>query len=70
MLDHFRAKGERKSDWTATWRKWLRNSRKFTANGHAKDVKAPRMTPTQEWTNKVEREAAEELAQLRKGKAS
>jgi hypothetical protein len=29
MLDHFRAKGEYKADWTATWRTWMRNVRKF-----------------------------------------
>lgn len=29
MLDYFRGKGERKTDWMATWRNWMRNSRKF-----------------------------------------
>lgn len=31
MLDHFRAKGECRADWVATWRTWMRNSRKFAA---------------------------------------
>lgn len=29
FVDHFTAKGERKSDWVAAWRNWMRNSRKF-----------------------------------------
>jgi hypothetical protein len=29
MLDHFRSKGETKLDWIATWRNWIRRSRKF-----------------------------------------
>jgi hypothetical protein len=29
MLDHFRAKGESRADWVATWRTWIRNSKKF-----------------------------------------
>lgn len=29
MLDHFRSSGKRKHDWIATWRNWLRNSRRF-----------------------------------------
>lgn len=33
MLDHFRGNGEQKSDWTATWRNWMRNSMKFSSNG-------------------------------------
>lgn len=38
MLDHFRAKGEMRSDWAATARNWMRNSRKFTrgnSNGNS-----------------------------------
>jgi 5-methylcytosine-specific restriction endonuclease McrA len=27
LVDHFRSNGEKKLDWTATWRNWLRNSR-------------------------------------------
>ena len=30
MLDHFRAKGESRLDWLATWRNWMRNTRKFS----------------------------------------
>lgn len=33
MLDYFRGKGERKADWLATWRNWLRNSKKYSAKG-------------------------------------
>lgn len=43
MLDHFRSKGERKYDWTATWRNWLRNSSKFAGgngNGRQQESKA------------------------------
>lgn len=29
MLDHFHAKGESRADWVATWRTWIRNSKKF-----------------------------------------
>lgn len=29
MLDHFRAKGESRADWLATWRTWMRNSKRF-----------------------------------------
>lgn len=39
MQDHFRSKGERRSDWIATWRNWMRNSRKFgggNSNGQQK----------------------------------
>src|SRR5262245_13821614 len=32
MLDHFRAKGETRFDWVATWRTWMRNSKKFGGN--------------------------------------
>lgn len=32
MLDHFRGKGEAKADWQATWRNWMRNSRKYNGN--------------------------------------
>jgi len=39
MLDHFRAKGERRKDWLATWRNWLRRSLEFSrpaaSNGRA-----------------------------------
>ncbi len=34
MLDHFRAKGESRTDWIATWRNWIRNSLKFNRNGN------------------------------------
>lgn len=33
MLDHFKAKGEARADWTATWRNWMRNSKRFANNG-------------------------------------
>ena len=43
MLDHFRGKGEKKLDWIATWRNWLRNSRKFGAsNGNNGNGKGPK----------------------------
>lgn len=29
FLDHFRAKGERKTDWLATWRNWMRRAGEF-----------------------------------------
>lgn len=29
MLDHFKANGKSKLDWVATWRNWMRNTRKF-----------------------------------------
>lgn len=29
MLDHFRGKGESRADWVATWRTWIRNSKRF-----------------------------------------
>lgn len=29
MLDHFRGKGESRADWVATWRTWMRNSKRF-----------------------------------------
>jgi hypothetical protein len=32
MLDHFRGKGESRLDWVATWRTWMRNSKKW---GHS-----------------------------------
>lgn len=33
MLDHFRGKGECRSDWLATWRNWIRRSKSFHRNG-------------------------------------
>jgi hypothetical protein len=33
MLDHFKGNGEKKVDWEATWRNWMRNSMKFNRNG-------------------------------------
>lgn len=38
MLDHFRSKGERKKDWLATWRNWLRRSLEFSrpTNGNGR----------------------------------
>ncbi len=37
MLDHFRGKGETRLDWIATWRTWMRNSKKFNgSNGNGK----------------------------------
>lgn len=35
MLDHFSGKGESRADWIATWRTWIRNSKKFSrGNGY------------------------------------
>lgn len=33
MLDYFRGSGERKMDWKATWRTWMRNSKRFNRKG-------------------------------------
>lgn len=33
MLDHFKGKGEKKVDWEATWRNWMRNSMVYNRNG-------------------------------------
>jgi hypothetical protein len=41
MLDHFRGSGGTKSDWVATWRNWMRNSRKFRPHGPAGTVPPP-----------------------------
>jgi len=36
MLDHFRGKGQRRTDWVATWRNWLRRERKYGGSGNGK----------------------------------
>lgn len=38
MLDRHRSKGSTFKDWTAAWRTWMRNTKKFNANGHAQPV--------------------------------
>lgn len=43
MLDHFRAKGETRADWVATWRTWIRNSKRFGGSrGRHTETKADR----------------------------
>lgn len=44
MLDQFRSKGERRSDWPATWRNWLRNTEKYGHNGNGSRVSPQRPT--------------------------
>lgn len=41
FLDHFRAKGEKKSDWVAAWRNWLRRASEFVPRNTG-----PRSMPT------------------------
>ncbi len=48
MLDHFKGKGETRLDWNATWRTWMRNSKKFNGrngngNGNHKESNADRI---------------------------
>jgi len=54
FLDHFRAKGEKKSDWVAAWRNWLRRSVEF----------APRQ-PTQFPTNSRSDQAKSDIDKFR-----
>lgn len=34
MLDHFKGNGEKKADWNATWRNWMRNSMVYNRRGN------------------------------------
>lgn len=42
MLDHFRGKGESRADWVATWRTWIRNSKRFGGTSERHKNKADR----------------------------
>ena len=52
MLDHFRAKGEARSDWAATWRNWERRAPEFASNGSRRapwDDGIQKAPPEPEW---------------------
>jgi hypothetical protein len=49
MLDYFRAKGETRADWTATWRNWIRNSKRFNrGNGNGRTTHKTKQDYTRE----------------------
>jgi len=35
MLDHYRAKGELRCDWIATWRTWMRRTKTYGYSGNS-----------------------------------
>lgn len=48
MLDHFRAKGEIRADWVATWRTWMRNVKKFDRGKSGLFNQKPSPMPSEE----------------------
>lgn len=58
MLDHFRGKGEARQDWTATWRAWMRNTKKFNRSGNGKSNGQPK----EHYQDRVARENRETAA--------
>jgi hypothetical protein len=60
MLDHHRGKGNLHDDWEATWRTWMRNTKKFgskngNSNGHQ---------PKEHYQDRVARENRETAARI------
>jgi phage replication O-like protein O len=41
FVDHYRAKGETRLDWIASWRTWMRNSKKFSSGSNYKNKSQP-----------------------------
>lgn len=52
MLDHYRGKGETRLDWIATWRTWMRNSKKFN-RGNGNGQHSTKQSRTAEATRRV-----------------
>jgi hypothetical protein len=59
MLDYFRAKGETRMSWEATWRTWMRNAKKFAPRGGSTD--GHRFETSAERNERATRQAAESL---------
>lgn len=53
FLDHHAAKGSKFADWTAAWRTWMRNTKKFGGgkNGNAPTAPPPNFPPVPENRN-------------------
>lgn len=45
MIDHFKANGEPKADWIATWRNWIRRAPQFNGNGNGNGRKDQTKAP-------------------------
>ena len=52
FIDHWKAKGEMRSDWVATWRNWMRNAQKYSkrdAYGTRSITPPPHIEPPKEF---------------------
>lgn len=41
FADHWRGKGEKRADWVATWRTWIRNAEQWNRSGGRKGTVPP-----------------------------
>jgi hypothetical protein len=72
MLDHYRSKGERRADWLATWRTWMRRTLQYggSTNGSHKQEPTGSRPPQAGEQNAADRKRGEGLRQILAGNAS